>query len=445
MAVISVFQRSQEKQERSSSLLLLIIAIAMTTAVIFARDLFDFQISKWLVLASVLMPSFFMRYDSLVYYLFFLLPLSCGLPGNYLFPLLLLLILLKSKIALQRHIIVFFIIVFYEIIHYVFYTFEINFAEVIGYFATVFLLCYFVTLDCNKNKLVNTDCALFFCVGLLVLLLGIWYIAQEKGGIVDLLESGSRIGASKQFVDREDELMIGLNPNQLAYFSLVGLSIIFTLYSLKKIHLVLMVLFGSVFVIVGAFSVSRTWLLGLVLLVVLLVLLSGKNKMQKVGFRIFMLLVIVAVGAYVLIQNELFHEIFLMRFSDSTLSTAGDRTNILRDYNEALVNNPIYLLFGAGAVHYSDVFNLEYSTHNGTQQIIVSYGILGLIFFLFLTINAVRMNYRKGYAVCLIPFLTALFFVQSGQLLNPYMNLYPFIVSFLIMRISDDLDKTCNV
>ena len=99
-------------------------------------------------------------------------------------------------------------------------------------------------------------------------------------------------------------------------------------------------------------------------------------------------------------------------------------------------------MFGAGAVHYHDVINEIFNaTHNGTQQVVASYGIIGLLTVVVMLVKGYKRNYRRGYFICAIPFIVALFYVQAGQLLNPHHNIYPLIIAFVAMRITDDDDS----
>lgn len=427
----------KQRSIKDSSTFLLISVVIIMTGLIYARDLMGISISKYILLVVAVVPAFFMSYSSLIYFVCFLFPIASGIPDNHVFPLLAIILLIKKPIALQRNaLICFFVILFFEFMHYPFYDFSIRLSNVVGYSTTIFFLCYFSVL--KQFEVNNKQCIMYFCLGLLVLLLGIWYITRINGGVEMLLESSQRIGETRVLYSVDDTIVLNMNSNALGYYSIVGLSLLFVMYYLNKMRFILLFLMSAVFVYVGSLSVSRTWLISVVLLIVAFMIMIPKVRTTKNGFRYFMLLALVVMGAYALFQNEFIYQAFFNRMTDASVSTGNGRVEAFQDYNKALIGNPFYLIFGAGAIHYGDVLNINLSVHNGLQQILVSYGIIGFVFFLVIAIKAFRMNYRKGFVICSIPFLVAFFFIQSGQFLFPQYNMYPFIACFIALRLSDD-------
>lgn len=419
--------------------LVLIATVILVIALLYARDLFGYGLGKFTILGATVLPAVLMSPSSLVYYILFLLPLASGLPGNYLWPLLILLLVLKKPGNIDsRGMYCFILIAALEVLHFGFYTFHIDMSGLVGYLSTVFLLCYITTL---KDKEVNnTKCVLFFVLGVFAFLFAIWFITQINHNAEMLLEEGGRLGYTKSISGSDDNvMMLNANPNGLGYYSLIGLSLSFMLYSLRKLGLWQMLLLSAVFVYVGAMSVSRTWLVGMVFLVGLLVFFNRNNKLHNSGIRNIVLLILVVIGIYALLRNELIYQAFSNRLSDDSLTTAGSRTEIFKQYNRFFFDHPLYLLFGAGAVHYHDVINEVFNaTHNGTQQVVASYGLVGLVALVIMFIKGFKSNYRKGFFICAIPLIVALFYVQAGQLLNPHHNLYPFIIGFVALRLTDD-------
>lgn len=422
-----------------SNQFILVVAVVLIVGLLYARDLFGISISRTMIIGAAIIPAVLMRPASLIYYILFLLPLSSGIPGNYIFPLLtVLLFVKKTNNVTSSGMICFLVIVFLELVHFGLYTFRIDFPGTIGYLSAFFFFCYLVTLKAPEVR--NTQCILYFILGLLAFLFAIWYITQINHNAELLLEEGSRIGYTKHITDSDQTvMMLSANPNGIGFFSLTGLSLVFILFSFKKIHFVPFVILSLVFVYVGALSVSRTWLLGIILLVGLFIfyIRGMKGRYTLPHYVIIILFIVIAILA--LYRNEVIYQAFSIRLSNESLSIAGGRTEIFKEYNRYLMNHPLQLLFGVGAVHYHDVITeIVNATHNGTQQIVIAYGLVGLVIFVVMAINCYKMNYRKGYFVCTLTFFVALFYVQSGQLLNPYQNLYSFLIGFVAMRISDD-------
>ncbi len=425
-----------------SNQIILVVAVILMIGLLYARDLLGIEINRTMIIGASVIPAILMQPASLVYFILFLLPLSSGIPGNYIFPLLSALLFCKktSNISISG-IICFLIIVFFEFVHYGFYSFSIDFPGALGYLTAFFFFCYLATLKDPEVK--NLQCILYFILGLLTFLIAIWIITQINHDAELLLEEGSRLGYTKRITDSEQNIMmLNANPNGLGFFSLTGLSLMLILFSMKKIQLLPFILICIVFIYVGALSVSRTWLLGTFLLIGLFLLSTRGMKGKSSHFRYIIVFFLVIIAFFVLLNNNVINQAFSNRLEDESMAIAGGRTVIFKEYNRYLMSHPLQLIFGVGAVHYHDVINeITSATHNGTQQIVIAYGLIGLIAFVIMAIKCFKTNYRKGYFVCTITFFIALFYVQTGQLLNPYQNLYSFLISFVAMRITDDEKK----
>lgn len=424
--------------------IILLLSIILMTMALYTRDLLGNNVSKYYFMILAVAPSILMSLSSLVYFIFFLFPLTSGLPSNYIFPLLIGLILIKNSNSFERGgLYCFLIIVFMEVIHFFVYSFGINWSSTIGYLANIFLLCYLVSM--RNNDIDKQKCLYSFCFGLAVFLFAIYYITQVSGSIDMLMEEQGRLGNTKSVSDAErGVMMLNANPNGLGFFSIVGVCIVFVLYSVKRMRLWVMVTLSSLYLYVGSLGISRSFFICILAMVALFLLFRGGSGRKSSWSRYLVLLVFFAAASFLLLNETSILDAYTRRFSDSTFKSMGSRTEIFVAYNKYLLDNPEYLLGGTGAVHYGKVIDsIPYSTHNGLQQIVVSYGLIGLIVFFVMTVFAIKRCYKRRNPVFLIPFLIALLYVQGGQLLNPSNNLYLFIVSFFIMKLSLD-DMTPN-
>ena len=420
----------------------LIGVVALLTASLYARDLFGVSISKLIIVALAVLPAIVLSYRSLVYLIFFLFPLTSGIPGNYIFPLLIILLLIKKRESFDiNSMICFFCVVFMEIIHYGFYDFNINWASTLGYICNLFFLFYFISL---KNNTVDTKtCILYFAIGIAVLLIAVFYITQLNGGIDSYLEGRGRLGYTKEVSDAEEGvMMLNANPNGLGFYSIIGIASILGLYSLGFINLWIMLPFSVLYLYVGAMSISRAFLIGIFAIVILFFILSSKNNRRGALGRSLLLLLFIAVAVSLLWNNTILNDAYTTRLENVAGDNAGGRIDLLSQYNSFLFDNPVYLFWGTGAVNYHRVVStIPLATHNGLQQVMVAYGLVGFFFFMVVTGLAIKKCYKKGAPVCLIPFIVSFLYIQSGQLLNPSYNLFMFIVAFFVMKLSQD--KEC--
>lgn len=425
--------------DKSNKDVLLIVAAALMTVALFARDLFGVSIPRFYIIALAVIPALFMNYQSLVCYIYFLFPLTSGISGNIIFPLLIAILLIKQQGTLPKNVIYCYVaLAFMELIHYLFYDFAVSWASVVGYLCNLFFLVYFVSM--KDDAVDNRKCIVSFCVGLVVFLVAIFYITQINLDVEIFLEEGNRLGDTKSMSDMEQGvMMLNANPNGLGFFSVVGMAAAMVLFYLKKIKLWALVLFMAIYLGVGVLGLSRTFLLSVFLLIAIYFFLSGRGTGRKTWSRNLLLLVFLGVAIYLLWNTASLYDAYVDRIVNVSDDGTGGRTSILSQYNRYLLDNPVYLLFGTGAVHYHDViYSLFNATHNGLQQILVSYGLVGFVFFFAITVAAFKNCYRKKSPICLVPFIIAFIYVQSGQLLNPSNNLYLFIVAFTVMKLSSD-------
>lgn len=197
-----------------------------------------------------------------------------------------------------------------------------------------------------------------------------------------------------------------------------------------------MTLLAILYVSVGALGVSRTFLLCLVVLVIMFGLFARGGEGKTSYARYFLFFIIIMTLAYILMNTSYLYNAYNYRMTNESLETMNGRTTTLFLYNDWLLDHPLYLIFGTGAVYYGQVVHAGIAVHNGLQQILVSYGLIGIFFFIFITVRAIKRCYKKGNPVCLIPFAMAFIFKQSGQLLYPSFNLYLFITAFFVMMLS---------
>ena len=120
---------------------------------------------------------------------------------------------------------------------------------------------------------------------------------------------------------------------------------------------------------------------------------------------------------------------YITRFTDDTMTTGGNRTDKLAEYLDKFLSNARVMIFGAGCVEYKTVLDMELSVHNGTEQLLVCYGIVGTVIFLYGMLNPLLKNCKNKHvgAVYWIPTIVTLLYVQTIQFVAPTYLLMPYI------------------
>lgn len=409
------------------SLIWLLTYMVILGGMIYLRDVEGISINKLFFVAVVLVFSITSSYSSLVNQIMFTLPLMYGLPGNYLLLIWVAMILWKKGVANIgiKPFLFAGIILMAEIAHYAFYVYPVDIMWLMTYIASMLL----IALLFSERVLPDfSQPILCFCIGSCVLLSILFIMYSVDPFLYE--QFGTRMG--RKLSDTE-ELNLATNPNSVAFFSVISAACSFILYYYKKINAYL---FYSLFFLsffLGAYSISRTWVLAFLLFFVLIILFNKRR------YSFFLLTIpIIFLIIFFLVKNNLsLVEAFTDRFIGEDIESAGGRTIIFNKYNTFLLNNPIYLFWGTSVQFYKSVSELFFSTHNGTQQICVCYGISGLLFFICVLYSAVKKRYISGQYNSLIPLVLSLFFLQSIQSLDPVNGLYPLIPSMFILSLPE--------
>ena len=281
----------------------------------------------------------------------FLLPLANGLPGNYIFPLLCVIIVVKGWKKLQVNPLVWFaftLIIISELLHILLFASAPNVSNYIGYCAAIFLLLVVGGSDDEGSD--NSKNALAFCIGSVVMLTVILlnFSMMMESQIQDI---GIRVGDTSLFGD-EDKMTLGTNPNNIGLYSIATISISFSLWFYKKTPLWSFVILAALAFIAGMSSMSRTWMLSLIVFGFFFLLFNkGKSYIPTI------IVIVIAVGIYLLFERSGSNavDMFVERFRGSEINTAGSRTILFAAYHNWMFANGWALIFGTGAQTYKEV------------------------------------------------------------------------------------------
>lgn len=198
--------------------------------------------------------------------------------------------------------------------------------------------------------------------------------------------------------------------------------------------------------IFGTLTASRTFLVCLLLMIFLVFLgqKGGKKKLQYLGIAALM-------GCFVVIILVLFFpdqlEYYISRFFESDITTGRD--DLMVNYHRFITKNLDVMFFGIGLQNYGEKLTVLYRVasnvpHNCVQEIVVAWGIPGLLLVILLIL---QLFYRNGRSMerrsilNYIPLIIVLFKSVAGQLLtsNYTMLALAFAYISLIQNLSEDL------
>jgi len=241
--------------------------------------------------------------------------------------------------------------------------------------------------------------------------------------LVAALANLRRLGSMDEKSANRLEVSGGMvQMNSLGILSVLAISGILQLRNAgrrKKIDLFL----TAILLIFGALSASRTFLVCLVLMI-LLMLFSQRNGRKKLRF---LAMVILACFLFLLVFGSLFPEqleYYGDRFLEADITTGRDDLMVI--YHRFITNNPKIMFFGVGVQDYRRRLINEYHVtstvpHNSIQEIVVAWGLPGFMLCLMLLVMMIRISRshtRRQILLNYIPLIIILFKSMAGQLLT---------------------------
>ena len=272
----------------------------------------------------------------------------------------------------------------------------------------------------DYNLIVRSFSAMVLC--LCVVLLGRLFILSDYNINTAFLNM-QRLGLNEENVN---ELVI--NPNSLGIWCVLAASGLNQLRmnrvkrDKKAGDVILMVMI----LVLGALTISRTYLACLIIMFAYIFMISKGIKKKAVYLGGFAVISIVGlVLLYILFPAVLEFFGYRLQLDDIT----GGRGALFAQYNDYLLSSPRALLWGTGSLRMKEkvVFQDAIASnvpHNGIQEILVAWGIPVLILFIALVFAFIRSSRRenpKQMAINYLPLLIIFVKIQVGQLVtSPY-------------------------
>lgn len=271
-------------------------------------------------------------------------------------------------------------------------------------------------------------------------------IVRSNFNITVAIEGLRRLGLVDE--NEKSEAMLGgtLNPNALGIICVLATTGLFQLRvvrSNKKTDIVVII----ILITFGALTSSRTFLVCLLLMSFLLILGQPGYRRQKI--RLLGLLICL-LGAALLLLNWLFPallEYYLGRFAVEDITTG--REELLVKYHDYIMDNANVLFFGIGRYNYTQKLTEVYRIarnipHNSIQEIIVAWGLPGLILFALLLVMLLQQARKYNSQPILlnyIPFLIILVKSMAGHILTSSYTILALSYAYLSLSQNFKLKK----
>ena len=421
-------------------------------ALIFVRNIFAIEYPIIILLVYVCCMALFCDHDEIVALAISFVPFYTTFQYRYAILALLVIYALKYAQSLKRINLFVYIplalMMCWELLHGVFWDF--SFVSYLQGFAELIFCTFLISLPNKKFDFsfitrVLAICVIFCCCVLLIKLL-----QETEFDLNDVFLSGYyRFGVIE---DTELTYAISYNANELGY--ICNLSIIGLLLRVKieKRNWIDMGLIGAL-IFFGLLTLSRTFILCLALLI-LMYIFAFEKDIAKITRGLFSVVIIGALILLILNFTVPFViENLVARFNDDDVTNG--RSDLFLLYGSFVSSSPSNLLFGVGL---QDTLNKVSKLdpmifgvpHNGTEELIVSWGMPGLLLFLYfivMIISEAKKVLKKHRFANYMPLIMILIVAQAGQLITSGSKLMLLYFAYMVLctNFSETYAKTGDV
>lgn len=408
----------------------LFLSLVITCLVLVARDVFLYEVPNTILLVVLGVLMFIMPYTTLVSFIYFMIPLTCGIPG-YMMLLAIVMLVVKGKSWTSRQLFPVIIVGILEVINELGRT-----PDTMGVLSFMsFIAVFFYLLNLDGRKVDNGQNVICYIVGVAFTIGVVYYNMLSQYGIEGLLTGYYRSGALGS-VDNDAELMKGhlaANANTIAYYAICAIST--AIVCIKSLPYNKWLMSALIFVcfLGGIFTFSRTFILCIALFLILFIFFQDYRS-TGIFVIIAMAIAVLAIAFWGEYINDLLG-VFGGRAEEENIATGGGRTELFTIYNKLWGSDIFYIVFGCGAVDYWHVLKAPNASHCGLQQIWVCLGIIGLALFMYEVFSYLKRFSNKNNFIMLVPFLVSFLFDQSVQFLNPYSLLLPIVPTLIVCQL----------
>lgn len=409
-------------------------------ALVFVRNILKIEFPIVVLLLYACIGALFFDRDEIMAFAVTLVPFSAAFQYRYVLLALIVIYLVKFPRCIKNLsvYIPLVLMMVWELCHALLGAFSI--VSFLKGFSELIFLSFVISL---KNKKFDYSfisrtfsvCVVFSCTILVLKLLG----EVDYNFLTIFADGNYRLGI---FEAEEESYAMNYNANSLGFMCNMALAAVLLRIRIRGIN-AFDSLLGCILVFYGLLTLSRSFIICLAFLAILFIISSNGGFEKKVGTLLGLCL-----GALflVLLVNQFAPYIFdniIERFSADDIS--GGRNELLVEYTEFVFSSVINLLFGIGLQNsmekiYAQGFtNIEFVPHNSIQELVVLWGIPGLIMFcsmLYLMIREAKISRNRCHLINFVPILIWALMGATGQWITSGKDML--LLSFLYITLCSD-------
>lgn len=417
------------------SIMILLIAIRNLSEI-------DFPIAIFLCIGAVI--AFLCSKDEIIAAAIACIPLSPSFQYKYFIMILLIghFFRFNKRIYLSKYILPVFLMAAWELLHSFIGVFSIN-EYIRGFVELIFLVYLFCQTDNEYDyKLITRTLAI--CTIAMCSIMMYMKLQETDFNIEAIFANGMyRFG---RMSDIGIKNKLSYNQNQLGQICNLSVICLLRLLFEKRGNLfdIIMIIIISMF---GFTTMSRAFLACYIVIMVSYAFLTGNNIKRSLlnVFLISMLCILI----FWILKNYMPFVIENFRGRFEVKDVTGGRTDLFEYYNKFLISEPWHLLFGVGVQDINDkvaviMGSWENVPHNGIQEILLAWGIPGLIMFIWLLVNMIKrskISKTRRTILNYLPALIILFYTQSGQLITSSTELIGLSLAYISLINSKETEN----
>ncbi len=397
---------------------------------IIARDNLRISIPLSLFSAVTLVCSFWLDNQDRIVFPCVLLPFCRGLPYSEMLLIVIgvsCLIHFRSIKICAKYYIPILIIIIIEIFDYI--KFDVSSNEIL--YLAIYMIFVTYVIEQRLYEGIEEKMIVLYSYSTIFSVIIVVLREIQSLGIDYIMTYNVRFGANN------NELTVtNYNSNELGLYCCVAAALLLLLYSHRK-NIMCFVLALTVSVI-GLVSVSRTFML--VLLIVWgLYFLYEKKSVKNIILWITMIVIVI------LVINKFFPDIsqwilnyYERRNLEASTDGFGGRTAIISKLFNNYFSSCWSILFG-----FSEMYSIVLQTggaHNGLQEMLISWGIVGFIVscgWICMLLYHFKASYRRIEWKYYTAFIIFFIFVQTIQLFTMHNYLILMMISMVAMAVGD--------
>lgn len=381
------------------------------------RDIVGVSLNRFVFIGISTLLFIFCDENGIVEFIAFIIPISLGISYSFISFIAVLFLILKRRGKFRFSLSVLFPIgiAYIELLN-MFYP---N-SSMVDYFRIINIFILFTLMFLDNHKSYNYKKMLkLYLMGFFTLSIFTLFFICKSTSIKEFFKSGITLG--EDIVNSIEGNKVFAGNNSMGLYAVISISVSMLLFYAKAANKYILIFMICLGFIMGFISTSRGFIFSTLLCFVLFGIFSIRNI--KSFLRTFLITLFLLSIAFLLINSVLsnFYDTFIAKMTMEDFSNG--RYAIFEYYNKILFSDIKIFLIGVGIQNYQMKCATDVSIHNAIQEVLIAWGIFGLIcvagFFISLYKSAV-MNIPKGKKslVYLVPALVYLFYVQFNQLFS---------------------------